>query len=164
MATRRPRPGSLPLREKLEESDAAAVDGFDPRTALPPWMTDDPKKIEAWDKELKRRENEEAFTALRKARAKAEELSGAVRNAAFEDWILRSVVNAQEPSEWTQAQVLYENYLAHAKTFGDNRTQRAQSIQELATQTQWGRMMATLFPKRRRSAGWYYPLRCKRGG
>lgn len=103
-------------------------------------------------------------SALQQARAKAEELTGAVRSAAFDDWVRRCVVDAQTPSEWTQARTLYESYIAHARRFGDNRAQRSQSVLALATETQWGRMMATLFVKKRRSAGWYYPLRCKRGG
>jgi hypothetical protein len=75
----------------------------------------------------------------------------------------RCVVDAQTPSEWTQASTLYENYIAHARRFGENRAQRSQSVLALATQTQWGRMMATLFPKTRRSAGWFYPLKLRRG-
>lgn len=75
----------------------------------------------------------------------------------------RCVIAAQEPSEWTQARILYESYLQHAKTFGRNRGQRELSVQELATETQWGRMMATMFVKKRRRAGWYYQLRLKRG-
>lgn len=102
------------------------------------------------------------FTALTKARAKAEELAGAARDAAFDDWVRRSVVEAKRPDEWTQARVLYENYFTHVQRFGRNRTQRAQSVQVAATETQWGRMMATLFAKRRRASGWFYPLRCKR--
>lgn len=105
------------------------------------------------------------FTPLQAARAKAEELAGAVRNAAFDDWTRRCVVMADDPREWTQARVLYENYLVHARTYGGNRSQKALAAQARATETQWGRMMATLasdIPKKRRSAGWYYPLRCKR--
>lgn len=111
-----------------------------------------------------KRERERTFTALQAARAKVEELSDAVRSAAFEDWVCRCVVTAQEPSEWTQARTLYESYLAHAKTYGRTQRQRGLIVQELATETQWGRMMATQFPKKRRTAGLYYPLRIKRGG
>lgn len=114
---------------------------------------------------LRRRETEATFTALRKTRAKAEELAGAARDAAFDDWLRRCVVIAEAPAEWTQARALYDNYIAHAQRFGRNREQRALSIQELATETQWGRMMATMatqIAKKRRSAGWYYQLRLKR--
>ncbi|MHB1186104.1 hypothetical protein [Thiobacillus sp.] len=111
---------------------------------------------------MQRREKEEAFSALRKVRAEAEKLTGAVRSKAFDDWVRRCVFDARSPDEWTQASTLYENYIAHARRFGDNRAQRAQAVLALATQTQWGRMMATLFPKTRRSAGWFYPLRCRR--
>ena len=41
---------------------------------------------------------------------------------------------------------LYENYIAYARRFGENRPAVAVAL-ALATQTQWGRMMATLFPK-----------------
>lgn len=175
MATRKPRPGSL----RLPKAEAAppppelnAVRNAPPpwlndpeeEGPLPPWRTDDPEEIAAWQEDLKQREIKETFTALQKARAKAEELAGAVRNAAFDDWIRCCVVAAKRPDEWTQARTLYENYVAYAQRFGRNRSQRALSVQELATITQWGRMMATLFPKKRRRAGWYYPLRCKRGG
>jgi hypothetical protein len=111
----------------------------------------------------KRAERDQSFTALQAARKKVEEFAGPVRDAAFDDWVRRSVVPAKVPAEWTQARVLYENYLAFARKFGRNRAQRALSIEELATETQWGRMMTTVFPKKRRTAGWYYPLRCKRG-
>ncbi|MCU1122436.1 hypothetical protein JAK34_10340 [Stenotrophomonas maltophilia] len=127
---------------------------------LPPWMGGDRDAFEA---DLLRREKEATFTALRQARAKAEELTGAVRSAAFDYWIRSCVVDAKAPDEWTQARTLYENYIAHARRYGDNRAQRAQSVLALATETQWGRMMATLYPKKRRRAGWYYPLRLRRG-
>jgi hypothetical protein len=152
---RKPRPGSQPL--KRVDASELPLDGFDPKAALPPWATEEG-----------RRANEKAqcdanLTALGKARAKVEELAGNVRSDAFEDWVRRSVVTAEVPAEWTQARILYENYLEHAKTYGNNRTQKAVAKQELATETQWGRMMATMLPKKRRTAGWYYTLRCKRG-
>jgi hypothetical protein len=115
------------------------------------------------NEEAKKRD-ERPLTALQKARAKAEKLACAVRSEAFDDWIRRCVVTAPTPSEWTQARALYENYLVHARAYGRNRTEKRLSVQELATETQCGRMMATLFPKKRRSTGWHYPLRCKRGG
>jgi hypothetical protein len=118
---------------------------------------------DAFAEDRARRETEANFTNLQKARAKAEELAGAVRDAAFDDWVRRCVVSAQVPGEWTQARMLYASYLDHAQRFGRTRDHRAQSVQSLATETQWGRMMATLFPKKRRTAGLYYPLRCKRG-
>ncbi|MCC7100276.1 MAG: hypothetical protein IT500_11870 [Rubrivivax sp.] len=163
----KPRPGSLPL-PKYDTADQPA-----PRTyteiaeelrhhggEAPPWA------IEAARDELRRHEVERTFTALQKARAKAEELVGAARNDAFDDWVRRCTAPAKTPAEWTQAHVLYENYLAHAQRFGRNRQQRAQSVQALATETQWGRMMATLasqIPKKRRAAGWYYAIHLKRG-
>ena len=159
--TRKPRPGSLPLpKTDTSEPPNPSEQAFNPQTAYPDFFTEEDIK----QYERKQAEQDRAFTALHKARAKAEELAGVVRHAAFDDWVRRCVVNIKEPSEWTQARTLYESYLTHAKTYGRTRTHRALSVQELATETQWGRMMATMFPKKRRSAGWYYPLRCKRGG
>jgi hypothetical protein len=150
MKKRKPKPGSKPL--KFVDAPAREPDGFDPLTVLPPWYKTEESKQFARDYNL---------SALGKARAKVEELAGDVRSDAFDDWVQRCVVTAQVPSEWTQARILYENYLAHVKTYGQRAAHRALSIQEAATETGWGRMMATLFLKKRRTAGWYYPLRCK---
>jgi len=167
MATRKPRPGSLPLpKDDSSDADVAADPWWNVARRSGYTMTEEelqPLK-DAFEADLLRREREAAFSGLQQARAKAEQLSGAVRDAAFEDWIRRCVVDAERPDEWTQARTLYENYLAHAQRFGRTRDQRAQSVLALATLTQWGRMMATQFTKKRRGAGWYYPLRCKRGG
>jgi len=127
---------------------------------FPPFFTEE--DIRKHDREQERRKREYVLTALGAARKKARDLAGEVRSDAFKDWLRHRVVKAQEPSDWTQARVLYENYLAHAKTYGRNRAQKALAIQEAATMTQWGRMMATVSTKTRRTAGWYYPLRCKR--
>lgn len=183
-AQKKPRPGSLPLPKDDDVTDPEqrvegvwrTFDGKPPRPpwkstghtppvsnpSLPPFLGDDPKEIADWEREQRRKEIEANFTGLQKARAKAEELAGAVREDAFDDWIRRCVVTAQKPSEWTQARALYENYVAHAQRFGRNRKQVAMSIQSLASEPQWGRMMATLFPKKRRRGGNYYPLRRKR--
>lgn len=109
------------------------------------------------------KERDRVLTALAAARKQVEQLSGKLRNGAFTDWVRRSVVMADVPSEWTQARTLYEDYLTHVKLYGRNRAHKMLSSDEAATETQWGRMMATQFPKKRRTAGWYYPLRCKRG-
>lgn len=122
--------------------------------ALPPWMQE-----RIANAALKPDHN---FTALRAARAKVEELAATVRTEAFTDWVRRCTAPAREPSEWTQARVLYDSYIDHAKRYGLRAADRALSVQELATETQWGRMMATLLPKKRRTAGFYYPLRVKR--
>jgi len=153
--TRRPRAGSLPL-PKYD----APPEQHPAQLAIPPWRGGDRDAFEA---DLQRRETKETFSALQKAREKAEELTGAVRGAAFDDWVRRCVLDAQAPDEWSQARTLYESYIEHARRFGENRSQRAQSVLALATETQWGRMMATLFIKKRRSTGWFYPLKLKRG-
>jgi len=154
MAKLRPRPGSLPLL-KHEAHTASEYDEI-----KPPWKGGNPEEFRA---ELARRERLENSSALQQARAKVEELSGKLRSAAFDDWVRRCLVEAQAPGEWTKARCLYDSYIAHAQHFGDNRNQRSQSVLALATETQWGRMMATLFIKKRRTSGWFYPLRVKRG-
>lgn len=157
---RRPRPGSLP-REK-DYSREAVIERQWGDGAVPPWIDNSPEARAKWEEEKRREAKEATFTKLQRARALAEEAANAVRTAAFEDWIRRSVCEAKTPAEWTQARVLYDNYIAHAQRFGDNREQRVQSVQALATETQWGRMMGTLYAnKKRRASGWYYPLRCK---
>lgn len=151
----KPRPGSLPMKSEQPTSPPHPA-----QSALPPFIPADELTPKTPPKERVPRSSLEKLKGVMK---KAEELRADVRNDAFDDWVRRCVVTAQEPTEWTQARILYENYLAHAKTYGNNRADRALSVQELATETQWGRMMATLFPKKRRRAGWYYQLRCKRG-
>ncbi|MFU3625106.1 hypothetical protein ACM7JP_17870 [Pseudomonas aeruginosa] len=163
----KPRPGSRPLKDR-QRSDDDGLQKLSPelrtsieaiRKAVPPWEEGNDAPIPPPD-ERKRQSN---FTKLKAARKKVEELAQAVRSDAFDDWVSCCVVTAKEPSEWTQARILYESYLRHAKSYGRNRGQRAESVQELATETQWGRMMATLFPKKRRRAGFYYQLRLRRG-
>lgn len=160
MAIRKPRPGSLP-RLKVDESAEPEPLRW-AQSAWPPFMTEE--EIEQAKREKERRAREYVLTALGAARKKAEQLAGELRNDAFADWVRRCVVKAQVPAEWTQARSLYASYIDHAKTYGRNRAQRALAVQELATETQWGRMMATQFPKKRRPAGVYYPLRLKRNG
>jgi hypothetical protein len=128
---------------------------------FPPFFTEE--DIKNYDRDMERRKREYVLTALGAARKKARDLAGEVRSDAFKNWLRHGVVKALEPADWTQARLLYESYLAHAKTYGQNRTQKALVIQELASMTQWGRMMAaTVSLKTRRTAGWYYPLRVKR--
>lgn len=117
------------------------------------------------DEEPSSEQKKQALTALQKARKKAEELGEVVRDHAFDDWIRRCLAEATRPSEWTQSRELYESYIRHATAYGDNRSSRTLYRQELATETQWGKMMGSLYPnKKRRTAGWFYPLRLKRGG
>jgi len=106
-----------------------------------------------------------AFTALQEMRAEALKQADYFRLVVFNDWVERCVEHADEPREWTQARVLYENYLAHTRSFGEKEEARRVSVQEQATETHWGRMMSSVFPKRRRGSGWHYPLklRARRG-
>ncbi|MGY6551809.1 MAG: hypothetical protein ACXIT4_07920 [Erythrobacter sp.] len=103
------------------------------------------------------------FKKLKAARRKVDSLNMVLREDAFDDWIRRYVILAEQPDEWTRARVLYENYLKRARKFGSNRRDRSLSQEVLATETQWGKMMGSLFSKARRRGGWYYPLRLKKG-
>jgi hypothetical protein len=151
----RPRPGSLPLPKPEAPAAKPEAPAFDARTLLekgfrPPWDKEAAsadiheaaqRAFPTWMTEEPRPEEKvrQPFTALQKARRKAEELAGVVRSDAFSDWVRRCMVPAKVPSEWTQARTLYESYVAHAWTYGLNRSQRKLSGQELATETQWGR-------------------------
>jgi hypothetical protein len=154
MEKRKPVPGSLPLPKNRGTEQEA------PKPALPPWFGGDKTDFE---ENLQEREQEQNFTELQRARNRVEQMATAVRTDAFNDWVRRCVVTADAPSEWTPARDLYTSYLSHAKAYGRNRTQRAHAQQVLATETTFGRMMTTLFPKTRRTNGIYYPLRIKRG-
>jgi hypothetical protein len=117
-------------------------------------------------KDLEKRKRENNFTELQKARARVEQLAQSVRNDAFEDWIRACVTPATMPAEWTLASTLYDSYVRHAQNYGNNRSQVAASKLAIATVTAWGRMMATLAadaPKVRRTKGWHYALKVKRG-
>lgn len=100
---------------------------------------------------------------LKAARKKVEEYSAVLRTAAFDDWVRRCLIEAERPSEWTRATPLYESYLRHAKKYGENRSDKRLAKAVLATETSWGKMMGSLFPRHRRRAGQYYPLRLKQG-
>lgn len=108
------------------------------------------------------REKLASMTKLKAARAKVKELSAVVRDEAFEHWRNKCVVIAERPDEWTQAAVLYASYIKYAASYGNNRGDRRLAKQELATETAWGKMMGSLFDKKRRRAGQYYPVRLKR--
>jgi hypothetical protein len=106
----------------------------------------------------------QSMKKLKAARKKVLELAAVVRDEAFTDWLRSSVVKAERPDEWTQARELYESYLRQAKNYGINRGDKRLAKEELATETQWGKMMGAEYPsKKRRRNGWYYPVRLKRG-
>ena len=155
----RPRlkPGSLPLPEdeKNPPIDPRVIEARDKGM---PWIA---KRLEKMTKP-RTPVIAVAVTALQVARADAATAAGWVRDVFFSDWIGRCVEEAQTPAKWTQARTLYEDYLAHARFYGKNTAEKKAVVQELATETQWGRMMAMHFQKKRRSAGWYYPLTLRR--
>jgi len=107
-----------------------------------------------------------AQSKMRVARREMEALKPLIRNAAFEYWLRRYVVSAEDRSEWTQATTLHENYLKHAAECGSNRGDSAILEAELASETRFGILLREAgFPKDRRSRpnGNYYPLRLKQG-
>tara|TARA_R110002124_G_scaffold45004_5_gene136588 strand:+ start:8827 stop:9225 length:399 start_codon:yes stop_codon:yes gene_type:complete len=106
-----------------------------------------------------------SMTKLKEARTKVRDLAEVVRDDVFNDWIERYVVSAKRSDEWTQARTLYDAYSSRAAQFGSNRTEKAIAREEVASETQWGRMMGSLFPtKKRRRNGWHYPVRLKQLG
>lgn len=105
----------------------------------------------------------EALSKLKQARRRADQLAAVVRDDAFDDWVRRCVAHATKPNEWTQAQALYSSYVRHVARYGSNNGDRAASKLAAATETRFGLMMGSLFPKVRRARGQYYPLRLKKG-
>jgi len=105
------------------------------------------------------------LSPLMEARQKAEMYAGWYRDDIFDDWVRAFLATADAPRQWTQAQVLYESYVKAAalKEAGSAKSKIGKHArEEIATQTQWGLMMATKFPKKRRSKGWFYPVRLTR--
>lgn len=152
----KPKPGSLPLKDVGQPPDRQSLAIREAaQSAFPPWHEEPSPE--------QRKKGKTAFTKLKAARNKVDELATVVRNDAFDDWVRRCLVEAQQPSEWTQSRELYENYVKRAKEYGNNRADKALLRQELATETQWGKMMGSVFTKKRRTKGWYYPIRLKQG-
>lgn len=135
------------------------------QNALPPWMQEaDASTPTPQPSEKPVKKPKSNLSKLKDARKKVEELSAVVRDDAFEYWVRAYLSEAKLPTEFTQSRVLYENYLKRAKEYGANKADKALSRQELATETQWGKMMGSLFPhKVRRRTGWFYPVRLKQG-
>mgnify|MGYP001249729756 CR=1 FL=1 len=128
------------------------------------WTPREPKP--AWVRKFKRLQERPPIPSMKKlkdARKKMMKLAEVVRDEAFNYWLDQWVKPAQRPDEWTQASVLYENYLKRAKEYGNNEGDKRLSKAELATETQWGKMMGSLYQKKRRAGGNYYPVRLKQG-
>ncbi len=137
------------------------------QSAFPPWWSEEEKaayqRKQLGEQLVERKKKDKPFTDLQRARQKVEQLATAVRTNAFNEWVDCCTAPAKTPDEWTLARELYASYLRHAQAHGRNRMQRGLSQEVLATETAWGRMMGTMFPKTRRTHGVYYPLRIKRG-
>lgn len=163
----KPKPGSLPLHSQRRDPFAGLdADAREQIIAIwnapPPWIEDG----EEWEQPMPPAPAKPATTNLKKlkaARKKVEEYSAVLRTDAFDDWVRRCTETAEQPCEWTRAALLYESYIRHAKTYGSSRPDRRLAKDELASETAWGKMMGSLFSKKRRRAGQYYPLRLKRG-
>lgn len=158
----KPKPGSLSLHEKrtdpldgLDEDARAVIAGT--WDALPPWMDQAPEPS------APAKPTTTNLKKLKAARKRVEEYSAVLRTDAFDDWVRRCTVTAEEPREWTRAALLYESYLRHAKGYGANRPDKRLAKESLASVTAWGKMMGSLFPRGRRAGGNIYPLRLKRG-
>lgn len=157
----KPKPGSLSMREApvdplegmSEEARAVVIAAW---IAPTPWGEEPPEPLAA------PRPTTTNLKKLKAARKKVEEYSAVLRTDAFDDWIRRCTDTAGDPREWTRAALLYESYIRHAKTYGQNRPDKRLAKEELATETAWGKMMGSLFGRKRRRAGQYYPLRLKR--
>lgn len=156
MDKRKPVPGSKPLLKANPKENKPAPQ------ILPPWWKEGGSSKEEFALNVAERGQEQNFTKLQQARKRVEEMATAVRTDAFNSWVECSVVTADTPADWTPARALYDSYLRHAKIFGRNRAQKGLAQQVLATETTFGRMMTTLFPKTRRTNGIYYPLRLKK--
>lgn len=104
-----------------------------------------------------------AISSLRRARENAAMYAGWFQDDVFNSWSRVFLRAAGDPSEWTQAKVLYENYV-HLAGFRDAAKKDSVLAKTLiASQTQWGKMMATKFVKERRTKGYYYPVALKPG-
>lgn len=148
-----PRPGSLPLKRPA----SADAPPHPAQSALPPFLDAEPP--ERPTPKTSRR----TLDKLKTARRQVEALGALVRDEAFDEWVSRCLVPATDPASWTQAADLYRNYISQAGSYGRNRGDRALAKLALATETRWGKMMTSVFPKQRRTRGWYYPVRLKRG-
>ena len=158
----KPKPGSLPMRETrtdplegLSDEDRAVV--IAAWNAPTPWGEEPPQPL------APARPTTTNLKKLKAARKKVEEYSAVLRTEAFDDWVRRCTETAGEPKQWTQAELLYNSYVKHAKKYGANRPDKRLAKEELATLTAWGKMMGSLFGRKRRRAGQYYPLRLKQG-
>lgn len=151
----KPRPGTLPL---LLDEPQYAIDpvAAAAQSALPPFLKEEPA-------ERPLGEPVNVVSKLQAARRKADQLGAMVRDAAFDDWVRRCLAEAVRPDAWAQSRLLYESYVSHAGRYGMTRAARGLSRQVVATETRFGKMMSSLFPKVRRARGWFYPVRLKKG-
>ncbi|EXS70299.1 hypothetical protein [Sphingobium sp. Ant17] len=185
----KPKPGSLPLNPRPKKPEEPCWDGIAPatRVAYEQRLAEyearmaDPdfratmeaiteaaqSKLPPWGEPSERLKPKKPDTTnlkkLKAARKKVAEYSAVLRTDAFDDWVRRCTDTASQPREWTQAETLYESYLRHAKKYGANRPDKRLANVTLASMTAWGKMMGSLFDKKRRRAGQYYPLRLKQG-
>jgi hypothetical protein len=91
-------------------------------------------------------------------------LAGWFSDDMFSTWARLFLLPASNPSEWTQATALYENYVKLASLRGADKAAANIARSVIVTQTQWGKMMGSLYPNKRRTrAGWFYPVKLIKG-
>ena len=147
----KPKPGKLAMWD--ENADRLGTQNQAP-PAPPPFEPD--------ERDLPPRPTK-SVSKLQAAHRKVEELASVVRDEAFDDWVRRYLKPAVDGSEWTQSTLLYENYCKQARLYGDSASRRAVAKQVLASQTQWGKMMGSVFEKGRKRGGYFYPVKLQHG-
>lgn len=159
----KPKPGSLPRQKKRDLQPLPPRSGpSSAQTMFPDFLSDAERALLSAPRPSRASDTRgDSHSRLQAARRKVEILAAAVRDEAFDDWVRRELEPARDPREWTVARTLYESYVSIAATYGGSRAARRNSRLELATETRWGKMMGSLFSKKRRESGWYYPLRVK---
>lgn len=168
----KPKPDSLPMPTKKPDAHVDEETGTGASTAPdqpPPWAGEAARRLR-WhqDHTVAPPQSDQpkpkvTVSKLQAARRKADQLGEVLRDEAFDDWVRCCLVEAARPDEWSQSRTLYESYLRHVARYGSSRKARGLSRQVAATETRFGKMMGSVFPKVRRARGWFYSVRPKRG-
>lgn len=147
-------------RRPLTEAEENLLEQIQAGIIQPPW------EVEAAERRARRSKTpiDLAVSGLKQARAELAKQAGYTRDLIFHNWCKARVEQVDDPRHWTQARELYEDYLSYGRAFGKKWAEKIAGREALATETAWGRWMATVYPvKTRRTAGWYYPLRIRKG-
>lgn len=114
-----------------------------------------------WEEKPFKERVEVMISPLKSARENAAKQAGTFRDQVFGSWSRVFLQAVDDPSEWTQAKVLYANYVHLAGLRGAAKKDSIVARSVIASQTQWGKMMATKFIKDRRAKGYFYPVKLK---